>query len=123
MNSPAAAVAAAYREVCAAMPPDLLPYGRTSIVIGNAAAMIPPRPFPSTATSSRMHVAIRRTTLPHLTFLPVRCTQLGRTASREICRHVSPRLPVSPTSASQLAEAAVAAAAAVAECTRPRRET
>ena len=130
MTSPAAAVAAAYHGVRAAMPLDLLPSGRNAIVFGASAADSP--------------------RLPHARFLPLlifqqqnargyyaawRCpinqtpdrvhTAGGRATYREMCRHVSPRFRLHPHLLSPRlpAAAAVEVAAAVTECTRSRRTT
>ena len=50
-----------------------------------------------------MHAAACRTTLSHLTILPVGCTRFVRRATpREMCRHVSPHVLIPSTSAFSL---------------------
>ena len=126
-TSPAASVAAADHGVRAAMPLDLLPYGRNLIGFGTAAdsPRLPhARYLPPHFSCSRMHVAIMLRDLALPNNPPGRVhTADGRAAYREMCRHVSFRFRLPPHLLSPrivAAAAVVAGAAAVMECTRQR---
>ena len=127
MTSTAAAVAAAYHGVRAAMPFDLLPYGRNLIVIGTAAdsPRLPHARFlPPLLAAACTRLYATRLAPPknppgkvHTAWRPCRFSRNVRTCS--LVSGFSSHL-LSP----RLAAAAVAAAAvAVAECTRPHRAT
>ena len=104
-------------------PPGGVPYpGSCGPVITVTGVMHIPANFPS----SRMHAAITPRDFAPSNNPPGRVhTAGGRAASREMCRHVSPRFRSPPhlLSPRTPAAAVVDAAAAVAECTRPRRAT
>ena len=93
MTSPAAAVAAACHGVRAAMPLDLMPFGRNSIVFGTAAdsprlphARFLPPPIFQQQNARGSYAA--RLCLTKQT--PGRVhTAVGRAAYRGMCRHVS----------------------------------
>ena len=93
LTSPAAAVAAAYHGVLAAMPLDLLPDGRNRIVVGTAADS--PR-LPTSAScqcyfpAAECRRLLCRVALPHQTTLPVGSTRLAVTGLIAKCADMFP---------------------------------
>ena len=93
LTSAAAAVAAAYHGVLAAMPLDLLPDGRNRIVVGTAADS--PR-LPTSAScqcyfpAAECRRLLCRVALPHQTTLPVGSTRLAVTGLIAKCADMFP---------------------------------